>query len=268
MSGHTGKDEPLLLERRAFLKMGTAGMGLLLMGWANPVRAAILADQSGNPTVKPRGSARNCLLVVLRGGQSHVDTFDIKTGSWTPQSFDVQKLAVGYSWPMGLMPGLAQRTDKFSLVRSLQHQEVVHERAQYYVETGRRLNPGLRSEIPNIGAVIALESQAGRLSTDIFPASMMFNYGSYTNNGFLSADYAPFMAPIVCESHKISAILLINSPHPFLCIFVFVVCCPRFVVSFSIPLLPSVKVRPGQIASKIVRHFWVQYPIERPILLG
>src|SRR5262245_34710817 len=110
MSRRVVKNEPLLLERRAFLKMGT-GMGLLLMGWANPVRAALLAQDKPSAAVALRGSARNCLLIALRGGPSHVDTFDVKTGTWTPKSFNVEKLPVGYSWPLGLMPKLAERTD-------------------------------------------------------------------------------------------------------------------------------------------------------------
>src|SRR5205085_5962352 len=80
------------------------------------------------------------------------------------------------------------------LVRSFQHQEVVHERAQYYLETGRRLNPGLRLEIPHMGAVVALENEEQRDSSDIFPSFVMLNPGFYflSNNGFLSSRFAPF----------------------------------------------------------------------------
>jgi hypothetical protein len=194
MDGNKGTDQPLLLKRRAFLKMG-AGFGLLSLGWANPAMATVFGQSQGDPKVNLRDSARNCLFIVLRGGPSHVDTFDIKIGPWTPRALHVEKLSAGYLWPMGVMPGLAERTGKFTIVRSLQHQEVVHERAQYYLETGRRLNPGLRSEIPHISSVVALECEARRAADDIFPGAIMFNFGSYSNNGFLSAGFAPFVVP-------------------------------------------------------------------------
>jgi hypothetical protein len=196
MDRSKSSDQPLLLERRAFLKMG-AGLGLLSLGWANPAMAALLEQNGGNSQASPRSSARNCLLIVLRGGPSHVDTFDIKTGPWTPQALGVEKLTAGYFWPMAVMPQLANRVERFSIVRSLQHQEVVHERAQYFLETGRRLNPGLRAEIPHISAVLALEQEQRRTPEDIFPSSIIFNFFSYSNNGFLSASYSPFTIPNV-----------------------------------------------------------------------
>ncbi|MBK7996843.1 MAG: DUF1501 domain-containing protein [Blastocatellia bacterium] len=188
--------KPWLLERRAFLRLG-AGLGLssLLFGWANPIQAENLSKQRPiiNTNVTPRSSARNTLLIMLRGGASHIDTFDIKVGSWTPDKLGVGKNSANELWPVGVMPQLAKQANKFSLVRSLQHTEVVHERAEYYVETGRRLNPGLRAEIPHVGAVVALEQEAKRSNTDIFPGFMFFGTGGYTNNGFLSASFSPFI---------------------------------------------------------------------------
>ncbi len=197
MSGQNSRKEPWMLERRAFLKMSTGlGLSTLLLGWTNPAKAALLKRVAASgSSVTPRGSARNCLLIVLRGGPSHVDTFDLKVGSWTPSSLGVEKLSTGYMWPSGIFPRLAKQANRFSLLRSLEHQEVVHERAQYYIETGRRLNPGLRDEIPHIGAVVGLEQDEKRLASDIFPAFMMFSSFAYTNNGFLPASVAPFMVP-------------------------------------------------------------------------
>jgi hypothetical protein len=196
MGGRNGSSrEPWMLERRAFLKMGFGLGGLLLFEWADPIKAALAAQQDNGPRVTPRASARNALFIVLRGGPSHIDTFDIKPGAWTPSTLGVAKTKAGFLWPFGVMPRLAERIDSFTLVRSLQHQEVVHERAQYYLETGRRLNPGLRSEIPHIGAVVALEAAQRRSANDIFPGSIMLNFGAYSGNGFLPIEYAPFSAP-------------------------------------------------------------------------
>lgn len=191
MGKQIDQTQPWLLERRAFLKLGL-GLGSLLLGWANPARAESLGQAFAASSVTPRGSAKNCLFIVLRGGPSHIDTFDVKVGSWTPSKLGVAKNNAGYLWPTGVMPQLAKRADKFSIIRSLQHQEAVHERAEYYAETGRRLNPGLRAEIPHIGAVVALEYEERRIITDIFPGFMFLGFGAYTNNGFLSPLTAPF----------------------------------------------------------------------------
>ncbi|MBI4850225.1 MAG: DUF1501 domain-containing protein [Acidobacteria bacterium] len=192
---HGQKKPSWLLERRAFLRLG-AGLGLssLLFGWSNPIHAEIINNKPTiNPYITPRESAKNCLLIILRGGPSHIDTFDVKVGSWTPSKLGVSQNSVGTLWPTAVMPQLAKKANKFSIVRSLQHVEVVHERAEYYAETGRRLNPGLRAEIPHIGAVVALEQEAKRTSSDIFPGFMVFGGSGYSNNGFLSANFSPFI---------------------------------------------------------------------------
>ncbi len=189
-------DGSLLKTRRAFLKTSLGfGLGSMMLGWLDPANLSLLGKVKASGTnITPRASARNCLLVVLRGGASHTDTFDLKVGKWTPKNLKPTKLSTGYLWPLGLMPKLAGKADKFSLIRSLQHVEVVHERAEYFLETGRRLNPGLRLEIPHIGAVTALETEASRSASDIFPSFITFNPFSYfaTNNGFLPTQTAPF----------------------------------------------------------------------------
>lgn len=195
MRGQRKKDDKSwLIERRSFLRLGTGlGLSSLLFGWSNPIQAEILNNNSITPAVSPKATAKNCLLIVLRGGPSHIDTFDVKVGSWTPSKLGVSQNSAGVLWPTAIMPQLAKRAKQFSIVRSLQHVEVVHERAEYYAETGRRLNPGLRAEIPHIGAIAALEQEAKRASSDIFPGFMVFGGSGYSNNGFLSANFSPFI---------------------------------------------------------------------------
>jgi hypothetical protein len=184
------------LERRAFLKMaGSFGLGSMVYGWANPsVLAQTRRAAGGWKLADARNSARACVVIFLRGGPSHVDTFDIKTGRWTPEELGVARNAAGYQWPVGLMPGLAERSGMFTVLRSLVHEEGAHERAEYYLETGRRLNPGLRTELPHIGSLIAydFEQTGRRLPSDTFPGFVVFNLRPYTDNGFLSPRYTPF----------------------------------------------------------------------------
>jgi hypothetical protein len=129
------------------------------------------------------------LFIHLRGGPSHVDTIDLKVGAWTPGDLNN---AAGYRWPVALMPNLAARANMFTIIRSFSHNDAEHERAQYFLETGRRLNPGLRSEIPHIGSVVAFDFvQTGRrLPSDTFPGFILLGY-HHSDNGFLSSEFAP-----------------------------------------------------------------------------
>jgi hypothetical protein len=182
--------------RRTFLKTGAAfGFGGMLFGWANPAAASGSRRTAADwKTTTPRSSARACVVIFLRGGPSHVDTFDLKKGRWTQPELGVAQNSAGYDWPVGLMPGLAARAGLFSVVRSFVHEEGAHERAEYYLETGRRLNPGLRTEIPHIGSLIAYDFEATgrRRPGDTFPGFVVLNGNPYTDNGFLSPRYTPF----------------------------------------------------------------------------
>jgi hypothetical protein len=180
------------LDRRAFLRLG---VGTAALGWAAPSSLARMSRTSPARTAAvPRGSARACVFIFLRGGPSHIDTLDIKTGPWTPERIGVALNASGYEWPMGTMPRLGARSEMFSIVRTVVHQEVAHERAEYFLETGRRLNPGLRGEIPNLGALIAYDfEQSGRRPpTATFPGFVEIGGTPWTDQGFLSQRYAPF----------------------------------------------------------------------------
>ena len=45
--------------------------------------------------------------MLLSGGPSHIDTFDLKEGAWTPSFFEPETYG-GIRWPRGLMPPLRQ----------------------------------------------------------------------------------------------------------------------------------------------------------------
>lgn len=183
------------LDRRSFLKLGVGfGVAGMWLGWANPALATTRLRYEGARRAIPRSSARACLFVFLRGGPSHVDLWDLKEGRWSPSDLEIGRNAAGYNWPIGLMPGLADRANMFSIVRSFSHEEAAHERAEYYVETGRRLNPGLRAELPHIGSLIAydFEESGRRSASDTFPGFVVVTGRPWTNNGFLNTRYAPF----------------------------------------------------------------------------
>ena len=73
------------------------------------------------------------------------------------------------------MPGLPSILDKIAVIRSLSAWDVVHGRAQYYVQTGHPLNLALAKEVPAIGAVVCYELSGQRRASDSLPAYIAMN---------------------------------------------------------------------------------------------
>jgi hypothetical protein len=181
-----------LLTRRELFKAGAASVGAY---WFLPLITPTNVQAQG--IAKPRATARFTIFVMLQGGQSHVDSWDLKEHSWTPKDFNIQQHAsLGVKWPTALYPKLAKHSDKFSLVRSLQAWDAVHARACYYIQSAHTMNPALQKEIPAIGSVIAYESAQRRRPTDTLPAYVATNVTTsqvgLLKSGFLPASYSPF----------------------------------------------------------------------------
>src|SRR5260370_40437639 len=68
--------------------------------------------------VQPKGTARNCILILMSGRPSHVDTFDMKEHSWTAAPFALPHYGPG-RWPRRLMPTLADQLVTGSIVRAM-----------------------------------------------------------------------------------------------------------------------------------------------------
>src|SRR3954467_9344515 len=99
------------LTRRAWLRIG----GLALGGLALPDILRAEATSGG------RGPARGIIMVLLPGGPTHLDTFDLKPdapaeirGEFRPIASRVPGMDL-----CELMPRLAGLTDKLTLIRSL-----------------------------------------------------------------------------------------------------------------------------------------------------
>jgi len=180
-----------LLTRRETLRLGAlsvAGYWFLPLARPCQVRAAAKAA--------PRGSARFCIFVMLDGGQSHVDAWDVKEHQWTPPDFDIRTIAPGVRMPVGLYHKLAAQFDKILLARSVNAWDAVHGRAQYYVQAGHPLNLALKKEIPPLGAVAGMELAAQRRPSDTMPPYVAMNVlqsqAGLLPSGFLPATYSPF----------------------------------------------------------------------------
>ncbi len=179
------------LTRRELFQAGSAAAAGF---WYLPLMRPVEGRAAGK--TETRGTARFCIFVMLDGGQSHIDAWDLKEHKWTPQDFDIREVRPGVKWPMSLYPRLAQNLDKFTLLRSVEAWDSVHGRAQYYVQAAHPFNPALQKEIPPMGTVVAMERQGMRRAQDMLPPYVAINVtqsqAGLLKSGFLPASYSPF----------------------------------------------------------------------------
>src|SRR4030095_16239568 len=167
-----------LLDRRDILKWGGTALAAACAGdvIAPPkIRAAGKAN--------PRGTARNCVIIMMGGAISHADCWDFKETRHTPKDIDVQKLTSDISLSKTLFPHAAEYVDKIALVRSMRANEMIHFIGQYHTQTGRALNVALAREIPALGSVVAYELESRRRESDTFPTYISTSLTSSANGG-------------------------------------------------------------------------------------
>jgi hypothetical protein len=148
--------------------------------------------------------ATSCVLFVLHGGPSQLDTWDMKPaapvevrGEFKPVATSVQGVHICEH-----MPRLARLAERFTIVRSMTHTMLSHNTATYHITTGQ---PPLRdliaftpteNDFPHLGAQLAYRSPAARGIPAAVSLPDPVSDGPYTTpgqtGGFLGASYAPF----------------------------------------------------------------------------
>ncbi len=173
--------------RRQFLKV--AGTGIVASYFLPVVNAQLLESATSvNPSL--HRTAKNCILIFLSGAPSHIDTWDLKEGLWTPADFAPTSYG-DIRFPQGLMPNTANQLSKMNIVRSGLSWAAVHQLAQTWAQIARNPGGATGRIAPHIGAVVALESQAARQASDILPGFVSLNQ-VMAGSGYLPARYAPF----------------------------------------------------------------------------
>lgn len=184
------------INRRDFLRIGGAGLTGYAVSQFPGTFKTLRADD-----VTPLNTARMCIFVMLYGGPSHMDTFDLKVGDWTPADFD-EVTYNNINLSRKLFPNLAtpEMTQQLAVVRSVSNWSAVHAVAEYWEFVNQEFNPAFVRERPHVGAVVAMEYNNRRRAEDALPGFVALNgmpgTGAPVNrtvdNGFLSALYAPF----------------------------------------------------------------------------
>ena len=177
------------LTRRDFLRVGSLSAGAVGLS---------LADLSAGQA-RPATAEVSCILLFLVGGPSQIDTWDPKPaapsnvrGPFRPIPTNVPGLALAETFPL-----MAQRADRFALVRSVHHREApIHETGQQLMQTGRLCRAG--QEYPHYGAVLShlYGPSAGGLPPFALLPGPMGNTGVNVSHGqgagFLGIRHEPF----------------------------------------------------------------------------
>ena len=177
------------ISRRQLLQLG--GAGLLTMSLPGVVTARVEEAAQGGAADK------SCIFILLCGGPSHVDTWDLKPdapaeirGPYKPIATKVPGMRISE-----LHPRLAMLTDQFCLIRSMTHPGAIsnHFDAMHNCLSGVANAP---LDAPYIGSVLAkLRPSQRTIASYVWlikcvgdPVFCAPNIGT---GGFLGAPYAP-----------------------------------------------------------------------------
>jgi hypothetical protein len=133
--------------------------------------------------------ANHVIYLYMRGGMSHIDTFDTKpdapAGHQGPVR-TIQTKAEGLRFS-GYFPKLAEHGQKIAVVRSMHHTQGAHEQGVYKVFTGFEMSTSMRH--PALGSWVARQVTQG--SSTLPPYIRLAGLANHPSSGFMDARYAP-----------------------------------------------------------------------------
>lgn len=181
------------LNRRSFVKIGLAGMGVLSLGQLLRARQAV---------AETGGTAKNTsvILLWLDGGPSHMDLYDMKPnapaeyrGLWRPIPTNVPGIEISEMFPLQ-----AKVADKFSIVRSLHHDAGDHFTGGHWMLTGRdgvsgAMNAGKYPFFGAIATKVLGPRQPGLPGGVAIPHAMSIGLRpGYFGGNYLGVEHNPF----------------------------------------------------------------------------
>jgi uncharacterized protein (DUF1501 family) len=179
------------LRRRDFLRVGLAGFATL--SWPELLKLRAAASE------KPVSKGRSVILVWLRGGLSHLDTYDPKpaAGSEFASPFQPISTKVPGLQLTELLPLHAKIADKFTLVRSMTHTGGGHPSGSLQMLSG---DPDAQDKpkpvYPDWMSVASrLLNDRRKALPNYIGVNPIINYDNFTIAGpaYAGPGYAPFM---------------------------------------------------------------------------
>jgi len=210
--GHAQSRSKVKVSRRDFLRCG----GLGVLGLSVAEQAALKQARAGSAGTE----WRSCIFLFLTGGPSQFETFDPKPeaplavrGPFRPIATSVPGIQLSET-----LPALAQRADRFSLLRSMWHDAApIHETGQQLMQTGRLAQRGIVS--PSFGSVVAqVQGAVNELPPYVVLPRVLQNSGVYTNHGqqagSLGTSFDPFVIDPASLRSRDSLSAAAGSQHP------------------------------------------------------
>src|SRR5258708_21589423 len=131
--------------------------------------------------------AKNCILLWMNGGPSHLDTFDPKPGTSTGGKFKSSKTRVAGIEISEHLPNLADQAQHLSIVRGMTSKEGNHQRAQYLMHTGYAPTGSITH--PSLGSWVSEE--LGNPNFDL--PNFVSISGPSIGAAFLGVQHGPFV---------------------------------------------------------------------------
>lgn len=177
--------------RRSFLQLGMAGMGSLSLSQLMAAKQASAATSSKQTSI---------ILVWVDGGPGHMDMYDMKPeapaeyrGLWNPIRTNVPGMDITELYPLQ-----AKVADKFSIIRSLHHNNGDHFAAGHILLTGRSGasgadTPGKYPFIGSIATKLTGARKPGMPAHAAVPYAMSIGLRpGYFGGNYLGSSYNPF----------------------------------------------------------------------------
>ena len=154
-----------------------AGLGTLNQFWGSVAYAGTTSFDRDNGSGTKAGRAKSVILIFNCGAPSHLDLWDMKPhapseirGLFQPIPTSVPGIEISE-----LLPQLAQRMDKLSIVRTLHHSHGGHNSGMHWSIVGKPyridstlINPG-RADVPSFGSLAGWLAQRDGYSASVPP---------------------------------------------------------------------------------------------------
>ena len=198
------------LTRREMLRVG--GLGFTGLMWSDWLRARAADPRLHKPQADGFGRAKACILIYQYGGPSHLDIWDLKPDAPKEIRGEFKPIATrtpGVSITEHL-PRLAALTNRYAILRSVNHRDNDHAIGAYLALTGRShpknailgIEPAAAPEdMPSMGSVISKVRPADRPVFSYVTLGDLRHLGNNDslgqNAGCLGKVYDPFTIPFV-----------------------------------------------------------------------
>ena len=149
-------------DRRFFLKSSSVAVGAFALPSLLNSRNGQARGERGSVDSIPRGAAKQAIVILLQGGCTQLDTWDLKPnapaevrGEFDPIATSVPGFSISEHLPL-----LAQRAHRYNVLRSVYHATPSHEAGIHWVLTGYNY-PGAnvttnnRNVKPAMGSIVA-----------------------------------------------------------------------------------------------------------------